>query len=340
MEDKKMKRLSLTFGFRGPAAGLVLFAAVCFLAPGPVAARTYETSGTVKVQTSHDGPSIDRTNSVSEQPYKHDCAVSVWSGSTADASYCANLAAGSIATRSYAETGFYDGFWWTAVAGTAVQFKDTIYFTVPAGTYPAGLNATLSGIIEGWIFTTDTDYEFGSTGRSCWSISSHGPITTVYNEGNILQIKDGETYSVCQPFDLTILLVPEDANLPEPTIVETTVNASIGWAISNQASVVGGYDYGLSITDFSVKFLCFDIPGAVTWTSASGVFLAIGDPGNLDGYNGVNLIDFAMFADRWLLTPCNSGNDWCGKADITVNGIVDRDDLREFVERWLEGAGP
>ncbi len=335
-----MKRLSLTFGFRGPAAGLVLFAAVCFLAPGPVAARTYETSGTVEVNTAN-GPYIKRSNPASEQPYKYDCEVSVGSGGNiADASYCANLAAGSIATCSYAETGFYDGFWQSAVAETDVQFKDTVYFTVPAGTYPAGLNATLSGIVEGWIFTTDTDYEFGSTGRSCWSISFQGPSTTVYNEGDIEQIKDGETYSVCQPFDLTIPLVPEDANLPEPTIVETIVNANIGWVRTNQASAVGGYDYSLSSTDFSVKFLCLDVPGAVTWTSASGVFLAIPNPGDLDDANGVNFIDYAMFVAHWLQTPCNSGNDWCGKADITVNGVVDWDDLREFVEHWLEGAGP
>ena len=153
-----MKRLSLTFGFRGPATGLVLFAAVCFLAPGSVAALTYETSGTVEVNT-EGGPYVLRSNPASEQPYKHDCAVSIGlGGCIADARYCANLAAGSIATCSYAETGFYDTYWRTSVADTGVQFKDTVYFTVPAGTYPAGLNATLSGIVEGWIFTTDTDF--------------------------------------------------------------------------------------------------------------------------------------------------------------------------------------
>jgi hypothetical protein len=45
----------------------------------------------------------------------------------------------------------------------------------------------------------------------------------------------------------------------------------------------------------------------------------------------VNFLDFAMFAAQWLETAC----DACGGADLTGNGQVGGDDLREFAENWL-----
>jgi hypothetical protein len=44
---------------------------------------------------------------------------------------------------------------------------------------------------------------------------------------------------------------------------------------------------------------------------------------------------FARFADWWLVTDCNAGNDWCGGADLDQLGDVDLIDLRLFVNEWL-----
>jgi len=50
----------------------------------------------------------------------------------------------------------------------------------------------------------------------------------------------------------------------------------------------------------------------------------------------VDFIDYDEFALHWLDTGC-SGPGFCGGADLTENGIVDENDMRRFVQNWLEG---
>lgn len=54
----------------------------------------------------------------------------------------------------------------------------------------------------------------------------------------------------------------------------------------------------------------------------------------LDFDSDVDLIDFAMLAVQWLDSGCGT----CGGADLTGNGKVNLDDLREFTECWLVGV--
>jgi hypothetical protein len=44
-------------------------------------------------------------------------------------------------------------------------------------------------------------------------------------------------------------------------------------------------------------------------------------------------VDFANFAAKWL----DSGCGVCGRADLTGDGNVGPDDLRQFTENWLFG---
>jgi hypothetical protein len=46
---------------------------------------------------------------------------------------------------------------------------------------------------------------------------------------------------------------------------------------------------------------------------------------------------FARFAEHWLDKPCNDGNNFCDGADLyeDQDDIVNRHDLRVFVEQWL-----
>ena len=48
--------------------------------------------------------------------------------------------------------------------------------------------------------------------------------------------------------------------------------------------------------------------------------------------------DFAGLAAKWRLTNCNAGNSWCNGADFNRNGSVLFDDVKLFVESWLEGV--
>jgi len=49
----------------------------------------------------------------------------------------------------------------------------------------------------------------------------------------------------------------------------------------------------------------------------------------------VDFRHFARFAEHWLETGCDAGNDWCGGADLDQLGDVDLIDFGLFVEEWL-----
>ena len=54
-------------------------------------------------------------------------------------------------------------------------------------------------------------------------------------------------------------------------------------------------------------------------------------PGDIDGDNHINFIDFALFAEQWLQTNCND----CNGADLNGDGVVGLDDLWQFAQNWL-----
>jgi hypothetical protein len=58
---------------------------------------------------------------------------------------------------------------------------------------------------------------------------------------------------------------------------------------------------------------------------------------DLDCPDGVNFIDFAIFASQWGRDNCNPSNANCQGADINQSGIVDFWDLEIFAQHWLEG---
>jgi hypothetical protein len=53
--------------------------------------------------------------------------------------------------------------------------------------------------------------------------------------------------------------------------------------------------------------------------------------------DGVNFIDFAVFASQWGRENCSAANNNCQGADLNQSGIVDFLDLEIFAQHWLEG---
>ena len=51
----------------------------------------------------------------------------------------------------------------------------------------------------------------------------------------------------------------------------------------------------------------------------------------------VDFEHYARFAEHWLQEDCSELNNWCDGADLDVdeNNIVNRLDLKVFVEQWL-----
>jgi hypothetical protein len=58
---------------------------------------------------------------------------------------------------------------------------------------------------------------------------------------------------------------------------------------------------------------------------------------DLDCPDGVNFIDFAIFAGYWGRENCSPANGNCRGADINHSGTVDFRDLEVFARHWLEG---
>jgi len=265
---------------------LLLFALVFFISITPpvllgqASPFLYETYGILEARAQY-GPYYQRTSLPSEQSEIYDSAVSVGpAGNTAEAYYFANLATGSLGAYSYVTNAFDEtaGSWRDARAQSGVGFKDTIYFAVPAGSYPEGLYVTVTGRIAGSISSTDT--EIGeSQGRSTWRVGFRrvtppNPEDSITGDSGF--IEDGATYSISQPFALTLPLVYEGSTLEEPSTIETYVYAWIGYGTTtNTAAVTARTKKATTVTDFSstIHLLGLEVPEAVTWTSASGVFL-------------------------------------------------------------------
>jgi hypothetical protein len=53
--------------------------------------------------------------------------------------------------------------------------------------------------------------------------------------------------------------------------------------------------------------------------------------------DGVDFIDFALFASHWLDDMCNAANYFCEGTDFDHSGSVDFTDLEIFADNWLKG---
>jgi hypothetical protein len=77
------------------------------------------------------------------------------------------------------------------------------------------------------------------------------------------------------------------------------------------------------------------------WTICEDInypaLLSLISVGDLDCPDGVNFIDFAIFAGQWGRDNCNPSNGNCQGADINQSGTVDFRDLEIFAQHWLEG---
>ena len=77
------------------------------------------------------------------------------------------------------------------------------------------------------------------------------------------------------------------------------------------------------------------------WTICEDIgypaLLSLIPAGDLDCPDGVNFIDFALFASQWGRDNCSPSNGNCQGADINQSGTVDFLDLEIFTRHWLEG---
>jgi hypothetical protein len=194
-------------------------------------------------------------------------------GNYATIKYLADIAAGRI--FSFAKVvGVHEGGY-NYYGGTAriehIEFREEIVFSIPAGTYPDGLYADLSGRIVGTYAS--------AVGAGAMIIGWVSLGSSVYDTG-ILSVGMGDagSFRIDEPISLTVMLASPGQTFSLLTEITKTLSVyhhrNLCWA--NEYNTGSGYVIGSSENDFygGIQITALDPPDGVTWTSESGVFLS------------------------------------------------------------------
>jgi subtilisin family serine protease len=88
------------------------------------------------------------------------------------------------------------------------------------------------------------------------------------------------------------------------------------------------FGYGLVDVNAAIG-LIFPQTCSAVWT------LGYGLDGDIDHNCFVNSYDLQLFTEQWLISGCNSSNDWCYGGDIDHSGESDFSDLAKLAINWL-----
>ncbi len=224
----------------------------------------------------------DVTNSITDAAYLYDQTFvegeytqvgDTGNGNYTTVKFLADIAAGRIFSFAKA-VGVHEGGY-NYYGGSArvehIEFREEIAFSIPAGTYPDGLYADLSGRIIG---TYGSEVGAGAQITGWVSLGS-----SVYDTG-ILSVGMGDegTIRIDEPISLTVTLALPGSSFSVLTEVTKTLSVyhhrNLCWA--NEYNTGSGYVIGSSEIDFygGIQIYAIDPPDGVTWTSESGVFLS------------------------------------------------------------------
>ncbi len=195
-------------------------------------------------------------------------------GEFAKASYFGNLATGQVGALVQAVNAYdhNDDIWGETHATTWVQMVDTLYFTVPAGTYDNGVTVIARGFVH------------GSMDDSTWGQSRFSFAATLGTDQYVLQDSGDSTVNhsviVDNVFTLTDTLVQPGTTLNSDLTIRQGFNISLGGPATLVASTYGNKTGQKQDTSAVVDFYntggisSLSVTDGVTWSSASGVLLS------------------------------------------------------------------
>ena len=187
--------------------------------------------------------------------------------------FLADIAAGQI--FSYArmvgvqEDGYL--FYGGSARVEFIEFREELEFSIPAGTYPDGLYADLSGRMIG-MYSSEVGAGAQITG---WiSLGSAVHDTGILSVG----VGDAGSIQVDESFTVTTTLAFPGSSFAVLTKVSRTLSVyfhrNLCWAVEYNTG--SGYVTGSAENDFygGIQIYAIDPPDGVTWTSESGLFLS------------------------------------------------------------------
>lgn len=267
------------------------------VASSPVAAAAFGTSGTIYVGTT-DGyenpifPDAPTVLLVEGAQTTHSAGHS-----KADARMSASLASAQLVTHAAATAKPADVYGAAAAAMVEpVSFRDRLSFMIPAGGYANDLRLRLSGFAAGSVQAEGCQNGVPDSCSNGYQIISFhiGGSYGGQDYSRRLDVDAGGTSSqlLGERFTLDIKLLPA-GTFENDVTVDVAVEAymiSKGLAVNTYSYPLGA-DQTLFAADFGAAFTDLEVTGAmvagapaasaVTWTSASGVFLTqpVPEPG-------------------------------------------------------------
>jgi hypothetical protein len=198
--------------------------------------------------------------------------------------------------------------------------------------YSKATNCYAAGSVTG-----TSDYIGGLVGRNlglthidyCYSSAEVTGPTGNNSVGGLIGkmgTSGGEFYKACFWDSEINSALPGIGNGTDPNVIgETTANmqtentfTSKGWDFIEE-SANGTED---------IWRMCMD---GITYPKLACEFVQ----GDFLCPDGVDFLDFAFFADHWLLTGCGHFNN-CDGADFDISGTVNSNDLKIFADQWLD----
>lgn len=125
------------------------------------------------------------------------------------------------------------------------------------------------------------------------------------------------------------LTSPTPSGEPQAYVIQTDPFFSQLKAWGNAIWDLWHHNHGLDGSGKSVEGI---VPIAMTqafWDNVNEP-----SPCDFDLSGTVDLVDLAYFTQRWLMSPCNAGNDYCDGCDLNHSGRVDLVDWAIFCNCW------
>lgn len=202
---------------------------------------------------------------------------------SATVNYFADIDQGTLGAHATA-TGALTDFWPYGFTATGrvnkIHFEVEIYFYVPAGSYPEGVDVSTTGQVIGSLSATTAASAQVQYTLQFQASSLTSPLLEILNDESL-------TMSVNDPFELTTRIVNPGTILTEPAVYTVQLRAYI--QNMRTSTILTGtsplYTVGASDVDFytGVEFTEIIVPGGVNWSTDTGVFLneedisAVGD---------------------------------------------------------------